>query len=173
VKKDFNLLISCPRFHERDAIAEVGYLYSNIGDDELEGNYTTFPGLITAKTQLEPIRSIRDLKVVIEDDPLMLRYVLKIVPIEVIVDTTLEDIRELAKKRGTEIGQEETFRITVKSRFSPLNTQELIVDIAELIDRKVNLTNPDKILMLQIMGTITGISILKSGDILRKAEFEL
>ena len=140
MKKDFNLLISCPRFHERDAIAEVGYLYSNIGDDELEGNYTTFPGLITAKTQHEPIRSIRDLKVVVEDDPLMLRYVLKIVPIEVIVDTSLEDIRDLAKKRGTEIGQDETFRITVKSRFSPLNTQELILDVADLIDRKVDLT---------------------------------
>ncbi|MHA1129900.1 MAG: THUMP domain-containing protein [Candidatus Helarchaeota archaeon] len=172
MKKDFNLLISCPRFHERDALAEIWYLYSNIGDDELEGNYTSFPGLITARTYLRPIQSIRDLRLLIVDDPLLLRFVLKIIPIETIVETSLEEIMKIAKIRATEIQQTETFRITVKSRFSALNTQELITEVAELIDREVDLTNPDKIMMIQILGTITGISLLESEDILRKVEFQ-
>ncbi len=171
LQKDFNLLISCPRFHEREALAEVWYLYSNIGDDEVRGEPVSFPGLVVAKTKLDPILSIGQLKNIINDDNSYLRFVLKIIPIERVLETSLDDIIKTVQELMNRIKEDESFRIRLKTRFSPFNSQELIVKVASYIDRKVDLTNPDKILMLQILGTVTGISILKPDDILYKAEF--
>lgn len=169
--KNFNLLVSCPRFHEKDAVAEIWYLFSNIGDEEVKAEQTIFPGLVTAKTQLDLLESIRNLRDLIKNDPLILKFVLKIVPIEIIVDTKLENITKAASDLGLRILPNETFRITAKSRFSPINPQELILEVADFIDRKVNLTSPNKILLIQILGTITGLSLIKPGDILSKADF--
>ena len=47
-----------------------------------------------------------------------------------------------------------------------LNRDELIKIVGELIDRKVNLKNPDKILMIQILGDNTGLSIISPEDII-------
>jgi tRNA acetyltransferase TAN1 len=169
--KNFNLLVSCPRFHEKDAIAEIWYLYSNIGDNEVKAEQTIFPGLITAKTQLNPLESIRNLRDLIKTDPLILKFVLKIMPIETIVDTTQENINKVASDLGSRILPNETFRITAKSRFSRINPQELILEVAHFIDRKVNLTAPNKILLIQILGTITGLSLIEPDNILTKTEF--
>lgn len=173
MQKKFNLLVSTPRFHERDAAAEIWYLFSNVGDEEVKTKRTPFPGLITAKLSLDPIESIRKLRSLIEEDPLLLRYVLKIVPIETIIDTTLENITKLASEFSNRILEEESFRITVKGRQSPLDSQELIIEVGEFIDRKVNLSAPDKIVMIQILGDLTGMSLLQPEDILSKVEFEL
>jgi tRNA acetyltransferase TAN1 len=171
LQKNFNLLVSCPRFHEKDAIAETWYLYSNIGDEEIKGNFTNFPGLIIAKTNMDPFESIRKLRSLITEDPTILRFVLKIVPIEMIVETTAENIVEKASAYVKRIREDETFRITVKSRFSPLDTKDLIVEIASFIDRKVDLTKPDKEIMIQILGNLTGLTLLNPEDILSKAQF--
>ncbi|MFX1296515.1 MAG: THUMP domain-containing protein [Promethearchaeota archaeon] len=171
MQKNFNLLISCARFHEKDAIAEIWYLFSNINDDEVKGEQTIFPGLVIAKTNQNPIESVKKLRIFIKNDPLYMRFVLKVVPIEVIVETCLENIIKIVKKFEARITKTETFRITVKSRFSPLNSQNLIIKAAEFIDRKVNLTKPDLILRLEILGSVTGISLLRPMDILSKAEF--
>ncbi|NVM31167.1 MAG: RNA methyltransferase [Candidatus Helarchaeota archaeon] len=171
MQKKFNLLISCPRFHERDAIAEAWYLFSNIGEEDIRGELSSFPGLITAKCSQDPIQCIRDLRVLIEEDPSYLRFVLKIIPIEVVTETNFDEISKIIDEFGKRISENESFRITLKGRQSPFDSQELIIKLAEKVDRKVNLNEPDKTLMIQILGDITGISLLSPGDILSKAEF--
>ncbi|NVM55822.1 MAG: hypothetical protein HWN66_19135 [Candidatus Helarchaeota archaeon] len=173
MQKDFNLLISCPRFHERDATAEIWYLFSNIGVEDVKTELTPFPGLITAKTSHDPIESIKKLRKLIEEDPIFLRFVLKIIPIEVIIETTLENIITIANEFGKRISERETFRITLKKRRTAFDSQELIIKVAEFIDRTVNLTKPDRIFMIQILGDITGISLLEPKDIISKAQFPL
>jgi tRNA acetyltransferase TAN1 len=42
----------------------------------------------------------------------------------------------------------------------------LITKIAKNIKNKVSLENPDKIIQIEILGGITGMSILKKSDIL-------
>lgn len=173
MQKKFNLLISCPRFHERDAMAEVRYLYLNIGDEGVKTQLTPFPGLITADTTLDPISSIHKLKEIISEDPTFLKFVLKIVPIEKVVETELENLIEIVKEFEKCISLNETFRITLKKRRSNLDTENLIFKIAAYIDRKVNLTTPNKIVMIQILGAITGLSLLTPEDLLSHAEFSL
>ncbi len=173
MQKQFNLIISCPRFHEKDAIAEISYLLLNIGDENAKGEHTNFPGLITALTNQDPLEGIKKLRNIIKNDPFLLRFVLKIVPIEIITESTMDKITQITARFVNRISETETFRITVKSRFSPLNTQELIQQVGGYINRKVNLTTPDRIVMIQILGNITGLSLLRSEDILSKAELGL
>jgi tRNA acetyltransferase TAN1 len=173
VHQDFNLLVSCPRFHETDAIAEMWYLLSNIGDNEAKSEQTVFPGLIVTKTSLEPLQAVKNLRVLIAEDPVILKFVLKIMPIEVIVNTTLENITKIVANLGSRIMPNETFRITAKSRFSSIDSQELILKAAKFIDRKVDLSNPDKILLIQILGSITGLALVQPQDIISKSEYPI
>ena len=173
MQKNFNFLISYPRFHERDAIAEIWYVFSNIGEEDVRAERTPFPGLLTAKTSSDPIENTIKLRNLVEEDPTYLRFALKFIPIEVVIDTTLEKIVEIIQNLEKRIDRNETFRITLKQRRSPFESQELIIKVADCIDRKVNLSQPDKIVMVQILGDYTGLSLLKPEHILSKAEFVL
>ena len=163
--KNFNFLISCPRLQERDACAEIWYFFSFIGDDKAKCRKLKFPGLLYAKTNLDPFIAIKKLRELAIEDPYSFRFVLKIIPIETVVPSNISDMVEWVKKKKDSLLISETFRITVRKRMTDLNRDEIISALAKLIDRKVNLKNPDKILMVQILGEITGLSILAPEDI--------
>ena len=64
------------------------------------------------------------------------------------------------------IGLAESFRITIETRDSPYSDKQLIDAIADAIDRKVSLGSPDKIVLIQIFGEYTGVSVLAPNEIL-------
>ena len=65
-----------------------------------------------------------------------------------------------------QILDEETYRISIEKRNSNVSSKEIITKIADKIKNKVSLEFPDKVLLIEILGNITGISILKKSDIL-------
>jgi len=67
---------------------------------------------------------------------------------------------------GSKIGQSETFRVTVEKRFTGIPSRDIIEAAAENIKRKVDLTKPSKILLIEVIGGLTGISVIKPSDIL-------
>ena len=54
----------------------------------------------------------------------------------------------------------------MEKRFTSLHTRELIEAVAMGIDRKVDLENPDKILLIEVVGGLTGMSLIKPSDVL-------
>ncbi len=52
-----------------------------------------------------------------------------------------------------------------KRRYNLYHSIEIIEELAELIDEKVDLGNPDKILRVEIIGKNAGLSVLKPGEI--------
>ena len=56
--------------------------------------------------------------------------------------------------------------MTVEKRHTELSTKEIIEAAAKHIDREVNLKNPDRIVLIEVMGGATGISVIKPDDIL-------
>ncbi|NVM02441.1 MAG: hypothetical protein HWN67_08895 [Candidatus Helarchaeota archaeon] len=164
--KKFNFLISCPRLRERDACAEMWYFFSFIGDEEAKCRKSKFPGLLYAKSSLDPFDAIKKLREIAVDDPYSFRFILKIQPIEEIVPSEIDKMIEWVKKRSGAILNSQTFRVTVEKRMTDFDRDEIIMALAELIDRKVNLENPDKIIMVQILGDYTGLSIIEPEDII-------
>ncbi len=61
---------------------------------------------------------------------------------------------------------EDTYRITVEKRHSVISTREIIDEIANKITNKVSLEKFDWMILIEILGNKTGISILKENDIL-------
>ena len=94
------------------------------------------------------------------------RYALRILPIERVVPTDLEEIKRATAELASKISENETFRVTVEKRFTSLHTKDLIEVAAVDIKQKANLKNPDKILLIEVLGASTGVSLLKPSDIL-------
>ncbi|MCD6154568.1 MAG: THUMP domain-containing protein [Candidatus Verstraetearchaeota archaeon] len=170
VKVRFNLLVSTQRGRENDCISELWYLLREIGDENAVYRKTGIPGLVIAKTKLNPFEAVRRLMEIAEERPWEFRYVLKVTPIEVTTETDIEKIKEAVKPLIQKICEDETFRITVNKRASTLRSRDIIREVASLIDRKVDLNNPDKIVQIEVLGKYTGISILKRDDILSIAK---
>jgi len=167
---DFNLIISCARRLENDACSEIWFLLGEIGDKDPKVERTEISGLIVAKTSLDPFQAVQKLKEMLRRSSAEFRYTLKVVPVERVVPTRLELIEEAATELSTKIGECETFRVTVEKRHTELSTKEIIEAAARHIDRKVNLKKPDRIVLIEVMGGVTGISIIKPNDILSVAK---
>jgi len=164
--RDFNLLATTSRGNERDACSELWYLLGEIGDSAPNVEKTGVSGLIAAKTAFDPVWAIEKLRKILNDRPYEFRYTLRIIPIEKIVRTDLDEIQHAATELSSKIGENETFRITVEKRFTTISSRSIIEETAAKIERKVDLRKPDKILLIEVVGGLAGISILKPDEIL-------
>ena len=161
-----NLIITCARHLEPETSEEITKILEDFGDEDVSVSITEMSGILTAKTTLEPIQVVRRIREMVLDEPWSIRYSLRIIPIQECVETKIEDIERIATKRSEQILDVETYRILVEKRSSDLSSKELISKIAKKIKNKVSLDFPDKIILIEILGNITGISILKQSDIL-------
>jgi len=101
----------------------------------------------------------------VRSEPFKVRFILRIIPVDKVVDTKVEDIVKAVKDLAPAIGPGETFRITIEARDSPYSDKELIGAIADAVDRKVNLDSPDKVILLEIFGEYAGISVISPHEI--------
>ncbi len=164
---DFNLLATTSRGNERPMINEILYmLKEELEDAEAQAAKTKIRGLIVAKTTLDPCRVIEKFHVILKERPYEFRYALRILPIQRVVPTDLEEIKKATSELAKGIGAGESFRVTVEKRFTTLHTKDLIEATACDIENKVNLENPDKILLVEVLGALTGLSLLNPDEIL-------
>ncbi|MDG6957876.1 MAG: THUMP domain-containing protein [Nitrososphaerota archaeon] len=101
----------------------------------------------------------------VRSEPFRVRYILRIIPVNRVVDTKLEDIAKAVKELSEAIGPGETFRITIEARESPYSDKQLIDALADAVDRDVDLDSPDKVVLLEIFGEYAGISVISPNDI--------
>jgi tRNA acetyltransferase TAN1 len=161
---DFNLLITTARGNERQMIYEILYLLKEaLGDQAAEASKTGVRGLIAARTALNPCEVIEKFKAILHERPYEFRYALRILPVEKVVATELKAIGLAAAELAVGIGVAESFRITVEKRFTMLHARDIVEAVAMRIDRRVDLDNPDKVLLIEVVGKFTGISIIQPG----------
>jgi tRNA acetyltransferase TAN1 len=147
--------------------SELFYLLKEeLGDAQAETSKTKIRGLIVAKTKLDPCAAIEKLRAILQERPYEFRYALRILPIERVVPTDLEEIKRVTQELACRIGEQETFRVTVEKRFTTLHSKDIVETAASVIKRKADLENPDRVLLIEVLGALTGISLLKPSDIL-------
>ena len=146
---------------------ELLYLLKDeLGDPAPVADRTGIRGLVAAKSSFNPCEIIEKFRALLQERPYEFRYALRIIPIEKVVPTDIDKIKSTAMELAANIRENETFRVTVEKRFTKIHTRELIEAAATNIERKVNLENPDKILLIEVVGGLTGISLIQSEDIL-------
>ncbi|HLE74982.1 MAG TPA: THUMP domain-containing protein [Candidatus Bathyarchaeia archaeon] len=147
--------------------SEMLYLLKEeIGDVAATVNKTGVRGLIAAKTTLDPYKVIEKFRAILQERPYEFRYALRIIPIEKVVRTDLEEIKRAATELAAKIGENEAFRVTVEKRFTSIHSRDFIEAAAADIQRKADMENPDKILLIEVIGGLTGMSLIKPSDIL-------
>ena len=163
----FNLLATTSRGNERAMINEILFmLKEELGDIEAQAAKTKIRGLIVAKTKLDPVTVIEKFRGIIKERPYEFRYALRILPIEKVVPTDLDEIKKATAELAKKIGENETFRVTIEKRFTALHSKDLIEAAVGEIKNKANLDNPDKIMLIEVLGALTGVSLLNPNDIL-------
>ena len=160
------MIITCARHLEQETKEEVKGILDEMGDSEPTIIITKMSGILTANTALDPIEVIRKIKERLLDEPWSIRYCLRIIPIQKVTETNIDDIEKEVELIKNLILEGETYRISIEKRNSNISSQELITKIAHKIKNKVSLEHPDKIIQIEILGGKTGISILKKEDIL-------
>jgi len=162
--RDFNLLVTTARGNEEDACSEIWYLLGEMGDSAATVDKTGITGLIAAKTAFNPFNVIEKFREILRQRPWEFRYTFRVIPIEKVVRTELEDIQRAVTELASKISENESFRITVEKRFTQISTKDVIETAAANIERKVDLENPDKVVVVEIVGKFTGISVVKPSE---------
>lgn len=161
-----NLIVTCSRHLEEEASEEIFQILSNLGDKSAQIQKTDFSGLIIVNTFLNPLLVIKEIKNLIMEEPWKIRYCLRFIPIEKFAQTEIETICDSVKNLVTKMKQSDTYRITIEKRGYDLSSSELINSLANKIQNKVSLDGFDWNIIIEIIGKITGISVIGSDDII-------
>ena len=161
-----NLIVTCARNLEGEAEEEIMDILDELGDPDVKISVSNMSGIITVQTKLDPVEVVRKMKEILLDEPWSIRYCLRVIPIQKIVETNLEKIEECISSISDKIEDNESYRILIEKRNSDISSKEIITNIANQIKNKVSLDFPDKIILIEILGIVTGISLIKKSDIL-------
>jgi tRNA acetyltransferase TAN1 len=162
---NFNLIISTYRHREEEAHNEILNILHGAGDLGAQAEVTDIIGIILGLTRIDPFKVIQIFRKLVIDKPWEIRYILRLMPVEAVGPTQLEYIITDARRLTLKMKEHETFRITVEKRHTSLRSSDIIKALAGYIDNKVNLKNPDWIVLVEILGRSTGISVLRPKQI--------
>src|SRR5438128_777654 len=163
---DFNLLLSSARGNEREANHEIRDLLRELGDASPKTDFALVSGLTVAKTSLDPVRVVSKLRQVLKYRPWQFRYILKVKPVEEVVPCDIPSIGAAVVNRVGKVGVDETFRVSLEKRRSRVSSKEIIDAVASKVPRKVELRNPDKIVLIEVIGDVAGVSVISPRGIL-------
>ena len=160
-----NLLITCARNLESETENEISKILTESGDLEPEIYKSDMRGILFVNTSVETSKIIDYVKGKIKDEPWSVRYCLRMIPIQLECDTDIEKIKQNIQKLKKTIQKNDSYRITIEKRNSDISSQEMITEIAGLLSNKVPLDMPNWVVLIEIFGNKTGISILKNDGI--------
>jgi tRNA acetyltransferase TAN1 len=152
--------------------SELTYLLRDeLGDPEPIIDKTGISGIVAAKSSFDPCTVVENLREILQEYPYKFRYSLRIIPIEKVVPTNVDEIRSTAAQLAVNIIENEAFRITVEKRFTNLHSRDLIEAAVKGIEAAgsanlVNLENPDKIMLIEVLGGLTGMALIKPKGVL-------
>jgi len=160
-----NLIVTCPRNLEPEAENEIKKILNELDDQEPEIFKTDMRGILMVNTILEPLKIIDWVKNKINDEPWFFRYCLRIIPVQKTTDTDIDKIKQNVMNLKSIIQENDSYRITVEKRNSNMSSSQIINEIAKIIPNKVSLDEPDWVILVEIFGEKTCISILKNDSI--------
>ena len=160
-----NLIITCPRNFEEETAEEIFNLLSKLGFKKPEISQTKYPGILIAVIE-DPLIVNNKIRETVIEEPWSIRYSQRLIPIQIGVKSHIDEIVEGVEKLKSVMNESDTYRITIEKRDSKLSSKELITRIATNIENKVNLENYDWLILVEIIGDLAGVSLLRQDDVL-------
>jgi len=158
--RDFNILATSEINSQSEACSELWMLLRAMGDETPAVDRSPVRGLITARTKLDLVEAIQSLREELHRSPNSFRVLLRVMPIEAVVRTEIGVIAKAAQGLASKIREGESFRVTLEKRRTGLRSREVIDAVAEGIERRVDLEEPDWVILVEIVGNYTGVSVV-------------
>jgi len=161
---DANLLITYDPNHEglakqevESLMKEIGKTYETIKEDE---------GLLMVKVD-DAKEVVKKIKEIAKQNKDKFNKTFKWIPIERWTKATIEDMQSVIKELQEGIKDEEKWAMSLDKRRTELHEKDLIIKLTEPVEKKnVDLSNPEKIIWVEIIGNDAGISLLKPDEVL-------
>ena len=160
-----NLIITCARNLELETKNEIRKIFDGLGEQEPEILNVGMRGILMVNTIIEPSKIIDYVKNKMIEEPWLIRYCLRIIPIQMITETEIDKIKQNVIKLKDTIQKNDSYRITIEKRNTSISSNEIITEIAKIFPNKVSLNQPDWIILIEILGNKTGISVLKDDEL--------
>ena len=118
--------------------------------------------------------NVKDPKVVVKklvksckSDPDKFKLTYHYVPIDKWVKSDVKKMQEVTKKFGEKIKKAEKWKLNLHKRHYEGDSRELITKLTDPIDKpNVDLSDPDKIVQVEIVGAKAGIALLGKDELL-------
>ena len=159
-----NLLVTSARNLETETKNEIEKILGEIGDQEPEILNVGMRGILMVNTNIESSKIITWVKDKVVEEPWFIRYCLRMIPIQTITETEMSKITENVTELKNVIKQNDSYRITIEKRNTDMSSTEIITEIAKIFPNEVSLNQPDWVILIEILGDKTGISILKDSE---------
>ncbi len=167
LEPDFNLLVSTLPLAPGRARQEVSARLRKLTGIKPDIIQTLGRGILAVKVAIDPREVVQRLRALCECEPRAFRYTVKWVPVDRWVRFELPAMTAAVAQLRNRIGPNETWRMTVERRADTprLDPNQVIRSLAELIDAKVDLNHPDKVVLVQLFDDWVAFSILAPSEI--------
>ena len=160
-----NLIVTCARNLESETKNEIRMILGKLGDQEPEILNVGMRGILMVDSKIESSKIVDWVKNKIIEEPWLIRYCLRLIPIQKMTETEIGKITQNVIKLKDAIQKNDSYRITIEKRNTSISSNEIITEVAKIFPNKVSLNQPDWIILIEIFGDETGISILKNDDL--------
>jgi hypothetical protein len=122
--------------------------------------------MLAATTSLEPREVIRGLRTLHAASPAVFRAACKWVPVDLWTSPDLDAMRRGVEHLRERIGPGQRWRMTVEKRSDDGPATGAIIEaLAAVVEAKVDLSHPDKILLIEIFADRAALSVLAPGEV--------
>ena len=158
---EFNFIATTFRFKEDDLVDEIKELFYEFGDLYAAVRTTHIDGLVVGLCSKDPIDFIVFLRAKLKDAPWDIRYLLRFIPVEKVVLANLPELKNISVELVKKVSNGESFKILVEKRHTNLKKIDIINEIAPFLSKRVDLTTPIWVLLIEIIGRYAGVSVIK------------
>jgi tRNA acetyltransferase TAN1 len=166
-----NLIVTSAKGLEARASAELKEIALLSGMRKVSIERSAYDGVVEVEVE-DPKALLAFLTNFVRSEPFKVRFIMRVIPVDRVVDTDIQAIKNAVKELAASIAPNETFRVTIEARDSPYSDRELIDAVADVVDRKVDLESPDKVVFIQVFGEYTGVSVLPPDQIISVAKLK-
>jgi tRNA(Ser,Leu) C12 N-acetylase TAN1 len=161
-----NLLVSASWRAPGRARREICARLRALGDPAAAVTSTSRKGLLAVTTRLDPRDVIPRLRALHAESPGLFRATCRWVPVDRWTAPELEAMRQGVEQLRARIAPTDRWRLTVAKRVEggPA-TRAIIEALAGLIEAPVDLSQPDRILLVEVFADRAALSVLAPADV--------
>ena len=129
------------------------------------------PGIFKL-TVSDPKGAVRKLVEMCKNSPERFNRTFHWTPIDHWCRTDVNEMQNIVRELAQHINNQESWKMSIEKRQCDEHERDLITKLTSVIDKSnVNLSDPDKVLKIDIIGNETGIALLRRGEFLSVSNF--